>query len=275
MSLNGPVLAFAVEASGAIWLGGDFTIAHGLPRVHVARVLPDGTVDPSFDPGSGPSYAITALAIQGGSRAIAGGAFTEYAGQTAWYLARLNPNGTLDGSFTSGSAPVWGGVLAVRTDGLGRVILGGEFYTVGGQSRVGIARLEPDGRLDSTFNPGTGVANADAFSPLVRTVTLQQDGRVLIGGRFTSVNGVKLNYIARLTGDAAVPVRITSIEPMTANGLRLTVSAAENAVCVLEGSSDLKTWTPLQTNQVSGGSSVFETTRSASPGSQSYRVVQQ
>jgi hypothetical protein len=54
------------------------------------------------------------------------------------------------------------------------------------------------------------VANADAWSPLVRSVALQADGKVLIGGRFTSVNGTKLNRLARLHGQAGGTVEFVS-----------------------------------------------------------------
>jgi hypothetical protein len=96
---------------------------------------------------------------------------------------------------------------------------------------------------------------------------------VLIGGRFTSVDGVKLNFLARLTGDASVPIRFTSIEPMVTDQVRLTVSAPEGAVCVLEGSLDFESWTPALTNQAYGGSCVFEPLDLSSSGRRFYRVV--
>jgi uncharacterized delta-60 repeat protein len=271
--LDSTVHAIAVEPDGSTWFAGDFTTVQGLPRSRVARVLPDGTLDPAFNPGSGPTHPVTALALHPGARAAIGGAFTAFDEQPAWYVARLNSSGGLDSSFTPGIAPVWGGVLALHADGLGRLIVGGEFYTIDGASRVGIARLQPNGLLDRTFDPGSGVANSDGFSPLVRGVALQPDGHVLIGGRFTSVNGVKLNYLARLTGDAAVPIRFESIEPLDTDRLRLTVSAPVGAVCVLESSVDLMNWLPALTNQATAGACVFEPLDGFTVGRRLYRVV--
>jgi hypothetical protein len=153
------------------------------------------------------------------------------------------------------------------------VLVGGEFYTISSAQRAGIARLHSDGELDSSFDPGSGVANPGGFSPLVRSVALQADGRVVIGGRFTVVDGVKLNYIARLTGDVSGPLRFDSLEPLADGRLRLVVSTAVDAPCVLETSADFTGWTPVLTNQPSGGYCVFEVLETVGGVRQFYRAV--
>jgi uncharacterized delta-60 repeat protein len=272
-AVDRPVHSLAVAADGSIWMAGDFLSVNGFPRARVARLLTDGTVDSGFDPGTGASQVINALSLQADGKAVIGGAFTNFNGQSAWYLARLNPSGVLDETFTPSIAPVWGGVLALRTDGAGRVIVGGEFYKISSAQRAGIARLHSDGELDSTFDPGSGVANPGGFSPLVRSVALQADGRVVIGGRFTEVDGTKLNYIARLTGDMSGPLRFDSMEPLADGRLRLVVSTPVDAPCVLETSADFTEWTPVLTNQPSGGYCVFEILETVSKVCQFYRAV--
>ena len=64
----------------------------------------------------------------------------------------------------------------------GKVILGGAFDTVGGLPRTNLARLNPDGTVDRSFNPGRGPDNA------VYSVIVQTDGKVLIGGDFQGKN---------------------------------------------------------------------------------------
>ena len=86
----------------------------------------------------------------------------------------------------------------VRTTALqsdGKIIIVGEFTSYNGTARNRIARLNADGTLDLTFNPGTG-ANG-----LVQTTALQSDGKIIIGGEFTSYNGTGRNRIARILGD--------------------------------------------------------------------------
>jgi uncharacterized delta-60 repeat protein len=84
--------------------------------------------------------------------------------------------------------------IALQTDG--KVLIGGQFTTIGGVTRSNIARLNPDGTLDTGFNP-----NADNS---VYSIALQADGKVLIGGDFTTIGGVARNRIARLNPDGTL-----------------------------------------------------------------------
>jgi uncharacterized delta-60 repeat protein len=67
--------------------------------------------------------------------------------------------------------------LAVQADG--KILLGGYFTSLGGATRNRIARLNPDGTLDSTFDPN---ANSVVYS-----LAVQADGKILVGGYFTSL----------------------------------------------------------------------------------------
>ncbi|MFI5224848.1 MAG: delta-60 repeat domain-containing protein [Nitrospirales bacterium] len=64
-----------------------------------------------------------------------------------------------------------------------KIIIGGYFTSYNGTERNHIARLNADGTLDNTFNTGTG-ANEH-----VSTTAIQSDGKIIIGGSFTSYNG--------------------------------------------------------------------------------------
>ena len=81
-------------------------------------------------------------------------------------------------------------------------------------ARTRIARLNSDGSLGTSFNPGAGANNS------VHSVAIQQDGKVLIGGPFTLVNGVSRNRIARLNTDGSLD---SSFNPGT--GADSTVNA--------------------------------------------------
>jgi uncharacterized delta-60 repeat protein len=101
-------------------------------------------------------------------------------GQSA--LDGFNPNA--NGTVTS---------LAIQSDG--KILVGGQFTQIGGQTRSKIARLNPDGSIDSTFNPNA--------SNIVYSLAIQSDGKIVVGGRFTQIDGQTRNYIARLTNDTA------------------------------------------------------------------------
>lgn len=68
-----------------------------------------------------------------------------------------------------------------------------------GWSGKGIGRLNADGTVDLAFNPGLGPLNA-----LVISLALQADGKILIGGFFTSSGGHTRNGIARLNANGTV-----------------------------------------------------------------------
>lgn len=87
--LSGEVFALALQADGRVLVGGRFTECDGVPRSGIARLLPDGTVDLSFDPGTGFSgldpggdsfTGVLALCLQPDERLLAGGFFTQYDG---------------------------------------------------------------------------------------------------------------------------------------------------------------------------------------------------
>src|SRR5437899_11448690 len=84
--------------------------------------------------------------------------------------------------------------MAVQADG--KILVGGYFSTLGGQSRNYIGRLNADGTLDTSFDPGADNA--------VNSLAVQADGKILVGGFFTTVGGQSRNYIGRLnnTGPA-------------------------------------------------------------------------
>jgi uncharacterized delta-60 repeat protein len=135
----------------------------------------------------------------------------------------LNTDGSVDPSFfPRGSVHgtyFIGGIrtLAMQTDG--KIVVGGNFIAVDGVERYGVARFQPDGALDTTFDPGSG-AWYESFGTRfadVNSLAWQRDGKIVIAGNFTNVNGVSRNGIARLNangsldlsfnpGDAASPI---------------------------------------------------------------------
>jgi len=69
-------------------------------------------------------------------------------------IARLNANGTLDNAFQSALSGSGNAVYSMAVQSDGKVVIGGNFMTIGGMSRNNIARLNPDGSLDTGFQNG-------------------------------------------------------------------------------------------------------------------------
>jgi len=132
------------------------------------------------------------LAIKSDDKAIIGGLFTNYNGQPRPFLARLNSDGSLDVGFNTGVG-LNNAVYALAMQPDGQIVIGGAFTQVYGATRNSIARVPANGTgVDVSFNPGLG-ANGT-----VKSVALQNDGKVLIGGNFTRFDGTNCGAIARL-----------------------------------------------------------------------------
>lgn len=198
------VRAVALHADGKIVIGGYFGNVNGVPRDGIAQLNADGSVDLSFDPGTGlQTYVALTLAALTNGQVLVGGIFDKVNGVPRKSIARLNADGSVDESFSVPNSGIGGSntlervyTLAVQPDG--RVVIGGDFSIVANARRQHVARLNADGSLDETFDPGF------VYLQRVSAVALQPDGRVLIGGDFRSIDGVSRNCIARLMSDGSL-----------------------------------------------------------------------
>lgn len=140
-----------------------------------------GACDLTFDPGTGANSSVNAIAVQPDGKILIGGAFYKYNGVVQYRIARLNSDGSLDPAFDSGSGPVgWVYSMALQPDG--KILIGGDFMSYDGTPRNRVARLNSDGSLDLSFNPGTGVAGTIQQYIGVSAIAVQPDGKILIGG---------------------------------------------------------------------------------------------
>lgn len=247
LALDGAVESIIQMPDGGMYIGGSFEHAGGLPRKFIARVLPNGTVDPAFDAGAfeglpggepGSFPFLSAIAVQTDGKVLIGGQFSSVGGSARENIARLNPNGSVDTTFT-GTADSQVLALAVQSDG--RILTGGSFLTLSGVLRRGAGRLLPDGGIDATFVPPADIGFASGFIPLTDGRTLAggafsppatpsrpavlfqangefdpdfnlgcdgsvfalaalEDGRVIVAGSFTTLSGQQRNSLGRLSG---------------------------------------------------------------------------
>lgn len=219
------IRAIALLGDGRALVAGRFTSYDGIPRNHLVRVLPDGAIDLSFDPGLGASDGLRDIHVLPDDRLLVVGAFTTYSGVVRPRVARLLPDGTVDPSFDPG-AGANSEVEDVVVQPDGKILLGGWFTAFNGVSRRGIARLEPSGALDLTLNPGQGVST----SGFVSTIALQSDGRILLAGRFGTFAGVPHRGITRLAPDGQVDSTFEPTPGTTGEVYRLQLQPDGRAV---------------------------------------------
>jgi uncharacterized delta-60 repeat protein len=230
---NNLVYTTSIQSDGKIIIGGTFTSYNGTSRKSIARLNTDGTLDTTFNPGTGTgtgNFGLRTTSIQSDGKIIIGGTFSSYNGFVRGNIARLNTDGTLDTDFNTGIGTN-GEVITTSIQSDGKIIIGGTFTSYNGVNIRKIARLNTNGTLDTTFNPGTGASST------VFTTTIQSDGKIIIGGTFTSYNGTSTNSIARLNTDGTLD---TSFNTGTgAIGSILTTAIQSNGQLIIGGNCTL------------------------------------
>jgi uncharacterized delta-60 repeat protein len=196
---GGGLSSLSIQTDNKIIAGGDFTSYSGSNINRIVRLNTSGTIDATFNVGTGFNNTVNALAIDSSNRIIAGGALTSYSGSNINRIVRINTNGTLDTTFNIGTGFGNNSVtsLAIQTDG--KIIAGGSFTSYSGSSTNRIIRLNTNGTIDATFNVGSG-ANGE-----VSNITLDPETqKILIGGGFTTYSGSTVNRIARLNTNGTI-----------------------------------------------------------------------
>ncbi|WP_445720334.1 T9SS type A sorting domain-containing protein [Flavobacterium sp.] len=194
---NGSVYSIQQQTDGKILIGGNFTSYKGVAAYRIIRLNTDGSKDTSFNTGTGFNYTVYTIQQQTDGKILVGGAFTSYKGVAAYKIIRLNTDGSKDTSFNTGTGFMnyYVRTIAIQLDG--KILVGGNFTSYKGVAEKYIIRLNADGSKDTSFNTGTG------FNAEVHTIQLQTDGKILVGGLFTSYIGLTENYIIRLNTDGS------------------------------------------------------------------------
>ncbi len=216
MITNGSVFSLAQQADGKLLVGGDFITSGGTNRVNLARLNVDGSLDTSFDVGTGANAIVYAIGLQSD----------------------------------------------------GKVIVGGDFTSINGTNRNRFARLNSDGSLDDTFDPGRGANNT------VYSLVVLPDDNIIIGGDFTEVGGVLRRGVARILGGAVAPAGGISEISSAGGQVQLKLSLVPGRICVLESSPDLRQWTPVATNAATSSTWVFTDTSAGQRNARFFRVRQ-
>ncbi len=235
------VTAIAVQPNGQILIGGNFISVQGtgaaapVTRNHIARLNSDGSLDLSFNPNANAQIAAFALTPDG--HIVIGGAFTSLQpnGATAAlplnHVALLNSDGTTNAVFDSSGNYVSGfnpnvnnlvSCIALQPDG--KIIIAGAFSLIQANgaaypsSQQFIARLNPDGTYDSTYQAGTPTS--------ILAMVMQPNGQVVVGGNFTALqNGgatnINVEHIGRINADGSTDLNYSPNANFTVSALAI------------------------------------------------------
>ncbi len=180
---------------GRFWVTGGFTNQGGQPVAGLARLLGDGSVDPTFRPPFEPGQRVSEILPLPDGRLWVAGSFTNLGGVRGFRLARLQADGAVDASFQSPLGPENSvSQLQLLTDG--RVLarwsgaLGGELFP------RRLVRLLPEGALDPAYPPTFQWGKA--FSAGLILTRAAPDGSAWVAGTFVALNGLPRPGLARL-----------------------------------------------------------------------------
>lgn len=185
----------------------------------LARLNSNGSVDTNFARGQSKfSGSVRALIVEpddkvtyvGELNYIAPGNITRPVGTNC--VTRLFADGSLDSSFIAPSNNTAGLILAMDRQPDGKYIVGGNFLRIAQYTNLlGIARLNANGSLDTSFQSGLGVrtvVSVPGFSfnidGAVYGIRCMPDGKTYIGGGFQTYASTGRTNIARLNANGSV-----------------------------------------------------------------------
>jgi uncharacterized delta-60 repeat protein len=213
LSPSNLVLALAQQPDGKLLVGGGdlLTTAGSSPFPHVLRLLPDGSLDPTFQQIRDYGSTIGDLRVQANGDILAAGFFSSYGGQAAQSIVRLRSTGAPDATFATAQGPT-GYVSVLLPLPSGQYLVGGFYDFFGSQSRPGLARISATGQLDASFAPVLNSAAATSLAVPLRNGKLHLRLGTEYNGR--AVN--PYNY-QRLAADGSYEAPVPLSQPATAD----------------------------------------------------------
>ena len=200
---NSTVNTIEIQSDGKILVGGDFTYFNSTLALRLVRLNADGTLDTLFttNMGFGLLGSVHSIKQQVDGKILVGGSFTNFDGQTVGNFIRLNSDGTMDTLFYLESGTGFNGVVySIELESIGAtlvgILVGGSFTNFNGISKSRIQRLNPDGSNDIYFSAGSGFTGG--FLPAVYDIAIDNQLRILAGGKFDNLNGAFSSKLARI-----------------------------------------------------------------------------
>ncbi len=241
---NAFIESTVVQPDGKILVCGMFTSINGVPRNYIARLKSDGSVDPTFI--ANPNYWTRFMALQPNGKILIGGFFTGVDGASRNRVARLNENGSLDTTFNPGigctgrmvpADPTDPFLFAIAVQNDGKIIIGGNFTNYNGVVRNGVARLNSNGSLDSTFNVGDGV------NSWVRSILILPNAQILLSGWFENYDNRTHNRMVRLNPDGSAD---TGFNPWFGYSTSIYSMSRQNDGKIVVGGHSVNTNAPFR-----------------------------
>ena len=197
---NSTVNDIKIQPDGKIVAVGAFTTYSGSTRNRIVRLNTDGTYDTTFNAGTGLNAVANCVAIQSDGKMLVGGTtITQYSGSLIGTGSlRINTDGTRDTTFNTNAGFLTNfTVYSIDIQSDGKIVVGHGATSYSGSTVTRLTRLNDNGSVDTTFNPGT-------INNSVYAVKIQPDQKILINGAFTTVSGSTRASLARVLSNGQV-----------------------------------------------------------------------
>jgi uncharacterized delta-60 repeat protein len=179
-----------IQPDGKILVGGFFNVVSGNSYSRICRINTNGTLDTSFNIGTGFNNLVTSITIQPDGKLLCTGFFETYSGVSSSGIIRLNSNGSIDSTFTS--------PMSVGNDAYSLLLLSsGKIICQVGTT---IRRLNSNGSIDSSFAAITLNAGGDVYSYDIEPFT----NKVFAAGSFTTINGSSKKGLVKINTDGSI-----------------------------------------------------------------------
>lgn len=219
IGFDAQTLVAVQQPDGKILVGGNFTSYNKKPVAKLVRLNEDGTVDSTFNLGTGINNEVAAIALQSDGKIVIGGSFTSVNSITQYYISRLEANGAVDMTFAIGTG-FNNTVTSLGISTTGKILAGGTFTSFNGTARNYVAQLNSAGTLDASFAPSSGPNG----TPIV--AAYNPDNTVIVAGVFSQMNGVARAGIAKLTATGSTDATFTPGTGFdSATGIRIAITS--------------------------------------------------
>ncbi|MCC8424885.1 DUF5008 domain-containing protein [Mucilaginibacter sp. UR6-11] len=194
---NGPIRTL-MQSDGKILVYGQFTTFDNAPANNILRLNADGSIDPTFNVGSGVDFGINFACYNAAlNKYILVGPFSKYNGKASQYMVQINAaDGSIDPTFTAkvfdGGIPTFAKLL---NDGI--AVINGGFKSYDGVIRNGFAVLDATGALKDGYNT-IGNVSGNIYD-IYETTSADNKRALLIMGSFYSFDNQVKNNIVRVT----------------------------------------------------------------------------
>lgn len=235
---NSYVQTIFLNSDGKYLVAGSFVSYNGdTSKISITKLNIDGTPDTTFNAGTGitgnSTKYIKNIIEQSDGKLVCTGDFNVFAGQNNFNIVRLNSNGSLDNTFNSGSG-FDSYVEDMAQQPNGKLIIAGAFQNYNGASANYIIRLNENGDRDTSFSPPSSI------NGFITAIDLQEDGKVVCVGNFTTPNErvLRLNSDGSLDNCTAIPPTTT----ITGQGATANPGTQNFAITATDTDGTISSW---------------------------------